>query len=98
MTVCCTPKTKKQNKKPTERVSAVNFHNSDKEKNNIYIYRVLHKHFCVKTTCLHVSEHSSYPQTLPQLLVMGINKFYDNNKPLYNSNISSLLFVMERGN
>lgn len=30
-------KNEKQNKKPTERVSAVNFHNSDKEKNNIYI-------------------------------------------------------------
>lgn len=30
-------KNEKQNKKPTERVSAINFHNSDIEKNNIYI-------------------------------------------------------------
>lgn len=30
-------KNEKQNKKPTERVSAVNFHNSDIEANNIYI-------------------------------------------------------------
>lgn len=30
-------KNEKQNKKTIERVSAVNFHNSDIEKNNIYI-------------------------------------------------------------
>lgn len=30
-------KNEKQNKKPTERVSAVNFNNSDIEANNIYI-------------------------------------------------------------